>query len=335
MIRRVVFTKSQDIELQEMQSSNDPGPDQIEVMTEFSVVSAGTELSILRGVEGWAPLPATPGYGAIGIISRIGSNVKKFSAGERVFCYGPHQSRTLVDASGFVVRVPDGVEPRFAVMARMGQVAFTSVRVIRPELGDVVAVTGLGLVGNLAAQLMQLSGCTVIGLDVSPRRLAIAKSCGIDHVVNSRETDPVAAVKSLTQGAMCQAVVEATGVPDMAATAVKLAATHGDLVLLGTPRGPFGADATELLRAVHLASSHVTLKGGHEWIVPPHPIPFVKHSLERNVLQLFALMKNGKLRVPELVSHCVPPTQCRDVYTQLRERSENYFGVIFDWKAIA
>src|SRR5439155_13462024 len=76
-----------------------------------------------------------------------------------------------------VARVPEQLDPRRAVLARMGQVAFTAVRLGNAELGDTVAVQGLGLVGNLAAQLLKLSGCNVIGLRSEERR--VGKECRV------------------------------------------------------------------------------------------------------------------------------------------------------------
>ena len=332
--QEVMFLNTDEVafKTRELDSSN-LAPNQILFATEYSVVSAGTELAIWRGVESWAPLPNVPGYGAVGIVQKVGSAVKRCAPGERIFCYGKHASFAIMEER-LVIPVPAELDPRQAVLARMGQVAYTSVRVGGVELGDTVAVTGLGLVGNLAAQLLKLAGCTVIGFDLSDRRLEIAKSCGIEHVFNSRNQNAEQAVRKITGGGLCNAAVEATGVPAMIATAASLV-EKGTVVVLGTPRGEFSANATELLRDVHHAHRQVTLKGGHEWCVPMYPEPYLKHSLARNVQQLFGFMQSGRLHIPEVISHCVPPTECREVYTNLRNRNEAYFGVVFDWKSIA
>ena len=333
-IQEVVFLNTDEIAFKdrELDTSN-LAPNQILLATEYSVVSAGTELAIWRGVESWAPLPNVPGYGAVGIVQKVGSAVKRCAPGDRIFCYGKHASFSILDER-MIVRVPSELEPRHAVLARMGQVAYTSVRVSGVELGDTVAITGLGLVGNLAAQLMKLAGCTVIGFDLSERRLAIARACGIDHAINSRDQNLEQVVRKITGGSLCNAAVEATGVPAMISAAASVV-EKGTVVVLGTPRGEFTANATELLRDVHHAHRQVALKGGHEWCVPPYPEPYLKHSLARNVQQLLGFMQSGRLKIAEVISHCVPPTECREVYTQLRNRNEAYFGIVFDWKSIA
>jgi threonine dehydrogenase-like Zn-dependent dehydrogenase len=301
-------------------------PHQSLVESEATVVSAGTELSIYRGTELWAPLPSEVGYGAVGRVVARGER-SPFALGQRVFHYGRHASIEVVDEG---VPVPEGLDPaRAALAGRMGQVAFTAVRVARPELGDVVAVTGLGLVGQICAQLLRLSGCTVIGVDLSARRRELALALGLDHAIDPAALDPAKAVGELTGGALCRAVVEATGVPGMAATAVRLAGRDGQVILLGTPRGEFAGDATEMLRDVHHAHRNVTLRGAHEWIYPRRAPS--GHSLERNIRQLFSLALAGRLRIDELVSHRVAPERCAEVYARLQARDERYVGVIFDW----
>jgi 2-desacetyl-2-hydroxyethyl bacteriochlorophyllide A dehydrogenase len=332
-VQEVTFHNTRDVELTSTDLTEKPlAPNQLLLATEYSVVSAGTELAIWRGVESWAQLPCVPGYGAVGVVQNVGSAVTRCAKGDRIFCYAGHRSLSIIDDS-MVVRVPDDVPAHQAVVARMGQVALTSVRVSDVELGDTVVVLGLGQVGNLSAQLMKLSGCTVIGVDISEKRLATAKACGIEHVINPRDVNLVEAVRAINSGNLCNAVVEATGIPDSVATAVQLV-QNGDVILLGTPRGEFKANATDMLREVHHAHRQVRMKGAHEWIVPKYPQPYLKHSLAGNIAQLFGFIKSGKLNIPNLISHRVPPTECRAVYNNLRDRNEDYFGVVFDWRAM-
>jgi 2-desacetyl-2-hydroxyethyl bacteriochlorophyllide A dehydrogenase len=306
-------------------------PTELLVETEYTVVSAGTELSIFRGKEAWAPLPHIPGYGSVGRVLETGSEVTEFAPGDRVFTYGSHASVNLV-SDGLVLKVPESIDGAVApLLARIGQVAFTSVRVSNAQLGDVVVVQGLGLVGNLAAQLFMLAGCTVIGIDVSPKRVEVAKSCGIDFVIDSSAADPVSAVKEITAGAMSAVVVEATGISNLVATAAAMAAKGGEVILLGTPRGNYDGNATDLLMKVHLVSSQVVLKGAHEWILPLKATPGSKHSIERNVKQLLDLGNSGKLHGRELISHIIAPEMVPDVYNELNNRNDDYFGVIIDW----
>jgi 2-desacetyl-2-hydroxyethyl bacteriochlorophyllide A dehydrogenase len=306
-------------------------PGQLLIETEYSVISAGTELAIYKGIESWAKLPTNPGYGALARVLETGSGVSQFAPGDRIFTYASHASVNVI-GDRLIVKVPDNLAgPVIALAARMGQVAFTSVRTSGAQLGDFVTVQGLGLVGNLASQLFKLSGCKVIGVDVSQKRLDAASACGIDYVVNSSTEDPVEAIKKITGGEMSQVVVEATGVPTLVGTAAKFATKGGEVILLGTPRGTFDGDVVELLLKVHIASTAVVLKGAHEWIYPIYPTAGNKHSIERNVKQLIDLAASDKLHVKELISHVITPEEAPAVYQALYNRNDDYYGVVIDW----
>ena len=304
------------------------------VRNEATVVSAGTELAIYKGTEGWAPLPFVPGYAAVGRIMELSkeSPRKGFAVGDRVFYYGQHRSINLVKESDLLVKVPAGLEPGHAAFARIAAVSITAVRVSPPELGDVVMVFGMGLVGNLAAQLFALSGATVLCADICSDRLSLAQRCGLTYVVNSGKEDSKVKLQEISAGQGAKTVVEATGVPAIAEKAFDYVAKNGDLVLLGSPRGECKGDITALLNKVHLwGNGCVTLKGAHEWRFPLMPSEGAKHSLQRNCEILLNLLSIGALKVVPLITHQVSPSECQTVYQGLLNQKDKYNGVVFDW----
>lgn len=304
-------------------------PDATVIETEFSIVSPGTELACLGGKESWAPLPFHPGYGSVGRCVRQGSEAGAPAPGTRIFTYGPHAG--YGEAQALSVPLPEGIDPAQATFARIGAVSITALRVADVGLGDVVAVFGLGPVGNLAAQLFALSGCTVIGVDLSETRRELARRCGIPHVL-APGGDLRGTVAELTGGRMCRTVVEATGVPAVAGTAITLAGKNGELVLLGSPRGDYSADMTAFLNRIHLwGEGCVTVKGAHEWRFPVRDAEHARHSMERNVGILLGLIASGKLQVAPLLTHLLSPAACQEAYDGLQREKDRYLGVVFDW----
>ena len=81
-----------------------------------------------------------------------------------------------------VAAVPAEVSAEDAAFATVGSVALHAVRLSRGSLGDTVAVMGLGLLGQLAVQLLRAAGCTVFGLDPQPSRADLAAHLGCHHV---------------------------------------------------------------------------------------------------------------------------------------------------------
>jgi len=332
-IKQVLFRAVNDVALVDVAfDEGDLGPLGMAIKTRFSVISAGTEVANLVGLEPSLAFPWPPGYGSIGEVIAVREGVTGVKPGDRVFTYGRHQSYD--QARLMAVPVPEGLPGEQAVLARMAAVAMTAVRASQAELGDWAAVFGLGTVGNFAAQLLRLSGCEVIGVDLSPLRLERAQACGVQHTINVAEQKVRETVTDLTGGRMCEVVVEASGSPQAAPEALAIAGKLGEVILVGSPRAEYQTNLTPVLQQVHLwQNGCVTLKGAHEWRYPTRRDPgqWIKHSIERNVEIILGLMADGRLRTQELLTHLVSPADCAEAYAGLRDKKDEYLGVVFDW----
>ena len=246
MNKKIVFQDTETVICTEADTPTISTAEDILIQTSASIVSAGTELSIWAGLESWAPLPNTPGYGSVGKVLEVGKAVDSVVPGDLIFTHGPHQKFAL--AKNYAQKVPQGLDPKAAVLTRMAAVSITAVLVSDRKIGDTVAVCGLGLVGNLAAQLFALSGCKVVGIDVSPARLAILQRCGVETVLDAK-TDVGGALENLTGGRGLHAFVDATGLPGVVESSISAIAPGGECILLGTPRGEVAGDLHSLGRS--------------------------------------------------------------------------------------
>jgi threonine dehydrogenase-like Zn-dependent dehydrogenase len=330
--KSVIFDKPFNAILKETEQDDALKPNELLVRTERTLVSPGTELAIYRGTESWAPLPYTPGYASAGVVEKVGSAAEGWNVGDKVFSYSKHSAYSKISTDSIMVKVPEGVSLEEAVFTRMAAVSISALRVSPPELGDYVVVQGLGLVGNLAAQLFSLSGASVIGIDICARRLALAKACGIKFQIDPANGDVKEQALKITGGKGAATVVEATGIPSMAVSAFDLAAKGGDIVLLGSPRGKCEGDITGLLNKVHLSGNGcVSLKGAHEWRYPLKASEGCKHSIQRNCEILLSLIADGSLKARPLITQVAPPSDCQSIYQGLLNDKDNYTGVVFDW----
>ena len=139
------------------------------VQNEATLISAGTELAGLYGDEPSATYPSRSGYAAIGRLIAKGEAVGDFAIGDRVFYAGSHASaqRFLHGQNhqwGRLYPVPEGIAPEDAVFVCLAEIAMTAPNVTTLDIGDTVAVFGLGLIGILAAQLYQLKGARVLAV---------------------------------------------------------------------------------------------------------------------------------------------------------------------------
>lgn len=331
--KAVIFDKPFHAVYKGTEIDSDLKTDGILMKTLYSLVSAGTEGAICKGTESWAPLPYNPGYAAVGEVLEMADAVKGFKKGDMIFCYSKHSGHSNVSSNDVIVKVPREMDYKTAVFTRLAAVSITALRVSPPELGDTVAVIGMGLVGNLAAQLFSLSGARVICVDICDKRLELAGECGLPLGVNPSKVNLRDAIMELTGGKGASSVIEATGVPASAEQAFSIAAKAGDVVLLGSPRGKHEGNITDLLNKVHLwGNGCVSLKGAHEWRYPLKPSEGCRHSIQRNCEIILELIRENKLKVKPLITHVVSPENCQEIYDGLLNHKEKYTGVVFDWK---
>jgi len=328
--QQIVFTDLGEVTTGTGELSTDLNKDQILVRTLYSFVSTGTELAKLTGRQTVA-FPYIPGNRAVCEVLQIGAAVTDVAVGDVVMSHTPHASHAVT--SGFRVRVPSSVEPRDAAAAALALVAMTAVRVSAPELGDRVVVLGLGGVGIIAAQLFEAAGISVVGVDASPQRLALATACGVSDVVLGGTPDTTEDVLNITGRPGAEIVVEATGLPALVEQGLAVAKRGGQLVLLGSPRGAHEVDLTSILNHIHLWQEHgtVTVKGAHEWQFPVYSDPFTRHSIQRNAETIFSLLERGKLDLSATIGQVVPPRDAREAYEGMLVAPAEWAGVLFDW----
>ena len=331
--KKIVFEAPWQVALHCGQEDLAPGKGELLVETQYSLISTGTELACLSGGEDWFKMPAVPGYCCVSRVLEAGEGMEDYRPGDLVFHYGMHSRYQLTSPNpwNLIVKVPEGLDIRYVPMVRMATIAFTSIRVSHIELGDLVVVSGLGLVGIMAAQLAHLSGATVIGIDPAPHRRELAAKVGVDVTVSPGEAEEM--VKKLSGGAGANTVIEATGIPACGESCLKLVGYHGEIIYLGTPRGDYQTNLAGILRYNHLEDlNSVTSLGAHEWRLPIARDKYVKHSIERNTAVCFDLIRQGRLHTAELVSHVVSPEEAVGVYLAVNKDRNAYLGVIIDWK---
>ncbi len=299
-----------------------------------SLVSAGTELSIYTGAHmgyrlpnpPFPLMPHRPGYALVGEATAVGSAVEGVAVGQRVLMEAGHGAMAVVDSrTHAVVPVPENVSSTCAPLARLAGIAFTALRLAPPQLGERVAVLGLGLVGLLACQLFRLAGARpVVGVDRLPARLKLAEGCGALGV-DSSHADPVAALAPVLGQAGADIVIEATGSPPLVSIALEIARPGGSVILLGSTRGSVTLDAYSLLhrKAVHVIGGHETalpFNAGHAW-------PRVA-----NLCLALSLMAAGDLRTEGMITDELPSDRALTAHDLLRDHPEAHLGVLIHWR---
>lgn len=183
--------------------------------------------------------PLALGYSAAGEIVAVGEGLEgRFAAGGRVAVAGAgvanHAEVNVVPAH-LAVPVPEGVADEHAAFATVGAIALHAVRNAQIALGDVVAVIGVGLIGQLAAQLARLSGGRVVALDPDPARRDLAARLGAEAALDPARGDLDERIAALGEGLGCDSILiaAATSSEEPFRTAARIARDRARVVLVG------------------------------------------------------------------------------------------------------
>ena len=337
--RAAIVREANVVEIEEIPIPNRVGAREVLIETECTFISTGTELANFTGLDpgvhvpgSWNHFPARPGYANCGRVAVLGSEVETLAVGDRVFSQRQHVSHHVLsvdDPNTIVVPVPADVPSDLGSAVRMGMVAITAPQVANIHVNDWVVVFGLGLVGNLAAQLFVLDGARVIGVDPVLARRRLAQRVGIELVVGDDMSTVVDQVRDLTNGG-AQSVIEAVGHAGVAETAIHAAAPYGELILLGSPRAPVTTDLNEFLQPIH--RSWVTIKGALEHRVPINSARGHPLSIAGNARTVLDLVSSERLRLAELISHRMPASEIAAAYDGLLNQPDRFWGVALDWR---
>jgi len=235
-----------------------PGPHEVQIETVFSGISAGTEMNVYRGrapqwqlrldpstrlfshseKPDWS-YPLTYGYANVGRVVETGEGVTSPSIGDVVFTYSPHQS-LVVTTANTAVPLPDRIDPRLGVLNANLNTALNGVLDARPSLGDVVVVSGLGVIGLLVTQLVRRAGAgLVIGVDRITFRRELARRQGANVVVDPGEGGVAEKVRTLTQNRGADVVIEVSGAPPALNEAIRAVGLGGRVIALSWYGGTF------------------------------------------------------------------------------------------------
>lgn len=327
----------------------EPQGSQVLVQTERTIISAGTELANFTGLESdtrvpgaWCYYPWRPGYGGIGRILAVGPYAPgHLKPGMRIYGILNHASHAIVDTSWqLCVPVPEGLDSSTAVMSRIANVALSAYQRSHVTLGDTVVIIGLGLVGNLAGQFYLQAGQRVIGLDLSPKRRALAEQVGFTATLDSADLLPD--VVRLTErergqrsreiggGTQPIVIVDAVGDSRLVEQAVHLVADNGQVIMLGTPRATYESDCTVALKRAHFHG--VSIVGALEWKIPLLKRQHNGFTTEGNAELILQMVQQGKLQVTPLRTHVLPAAELGTAYEGLLNRKDEYLGVVLDWE---
>ncbi len=284
-------------------------------------------IAAFRAARARLDQPMPLGYSSAGTIAVLGEGVSGFRVGDRVACAGGgfavHAEYAVVPKN-LMVHLPDSVDFESAAFTTLGATALHGFRLAGTQLGESVAVIGLGVLGQLAAGVANAAGCRVLGVDLDPQRVEVARQQGLAAVLRSEVEEASA---EFTQGTGFDAVLICadTASNDPTELAGRIARDRGRIVALGA----VGMEIPRRLYFEKELTFHVSRSYGpgrydpqYEEMGRDYPFSYVRWTEGRNLEAFVSLLASGEIDPRPLISHRFPIEQAPDAYRVLTRRQE-------------
>jgi len=290
--------------------------------------------SVQQQLDRWMPL----GYSCAGEIVAAGPAVRHFRTGQRVACAGAgianHAEYNAVPEL-LAAPIPDGVACEDAAYATLGAIALQGIRNADVRVGEYVVVIGLGLLGQLAVQILSAAGCHVAGLDPLAERRELALSYGAAWALPPDEAC-VAAVRRWSHGLGADAVIitAATASNAPVELAAELARDRARIIMVGVtgmniPRKPYYEK--ELTFIVSRSYGPGRYDPSYEDRGHDYPPGYVRWTEQRNLQAFLELVAKGGVRPGVLTTHRFPIDRAAEAFELMLKGKEPYLGIVLTY----
>lgn len=278
------------------------------------------------------------GYSSAGVIVEVGEGMEGFAPGDRVACagggYAVHAEYAVVPKN-LLVKLPDNVDFDSAAFTTLGAIALHGFRLAQPQVGERIAIIGLGLLGLLSVGLARAAGCQVFGVDLSPERVDLAKRMGAHAAVLRPDAESAGQAFTAGQGFDAVLICADARSSDPVTLAGTLARDRAHVVAVGAvgldlPRKLYYEK--ELTFLVSRSYGPGRYDPSYEERGQDYPIGYVRWTEGRNLQAVVDLMASGLLDVHPLISHRIPIEQGAEAYALITgKRKEPFLGVLLTY----
>jgi predicted dehydrogenase/threonine dehydrogenase-like Zn-dependent dehydrogenase len=278
------------------------------------------------------PMPL--GYSNVGEVIAVGKGVEGFEVGDRVISNGNHAEVVAIPAN-LCAKVPTNVSDGEACFTVVAAIALQGVRLSSPTLGETVVVVGLGLIGLITVQLLRANGCNVIGFDLDPEKVELAKTFGAKAFSASDPLEVEKIVMGATENIGADSVIITASTKSNAPidTAPKICRHRGKVILVGVVG--LELNRTEFFKKeisfqVSCSYGPGRYDNNYEQKGMDYPIGFVRWTENRNFKAVLNLLENKMLSFKALSSKEVNFSDAPALYDSLTE-AKGLLGVLLNF----
>ena len=304
-------------------------------------------LSAIHAVRSRLDQPQSPGYSSAGTVIAVGEGVSDLQPGDRVACAGVgfavHAEIACVPRL-LAARIPPHSEQEAsfdeACFSTLGAVALHGIRTADAKLGDVVAVIGLGLLGQLTAQLLKTAGCRVLGMDINASRADLAQRLGAEAVATSASGFRDLCLET-SGGAGVDSVLITAETPSSEPVNLAGAVARDRAIVVAV--GTVGIDIErktyyekELDFRISRSYGPGRYDAAYEQKGRDYPIGYVRWTETRNMEAFVRLLADRKIDVRSLITHRFSIERASSAYELITGRSrEPFLGVVLQYSGTA
>ena len=281
---------------------------------------------------------AVLGYAGAGVVVERHPTVTDIEIGQRV-AYGGEgtgHAETILAGRNLVAPIPDVVTHEQACFTTLGSIALNAVRISEIGVGDVVAVIGLGLVGQLVVQLARIQGAVVIATDLRPERTELARTLGADHVITGGDVVQQLAALTHGRGADCVIVAAAAKSSAPCQLALSLCRDRGRIVVVGAVEMSFPWNEM-YLKEVKLFMARAYGPGSYDPSYEKqgrdYPEAYVRWTENRNMQEFLRLVAERRVNVDALISHTFPLQEAESAYQTIMAPGSTSLAVLLKYPA--
>ena len=321
------------------------------IETTVSVLGTGSEVGGIAKARRAVEAGSEPGevrerpmsYQSAGrVVAVTPDAASHVGVGDRIVAVGggfaPHAERAYVIRHNFA-KIPDNLDTAEAATANIGLTALHALRRAQFLPGETAAVIGLGLVGQMIAQMVQMMGGRAIGIDIIPFRLEKAREFGIDLTLQGDADALAAGVADYTCGLGVDAsFVAAGGGPEPGRIGVRLVRPSGRVMMIGglVPDFTVGhPDANPHTKEIDIRWVFGRGPGSRDQDYlharTDYPSRFVQWDQERNLYALLDMQASGQINVGPLLTHRFPFDEAPQAVDLLIEHPDEALAVVLDY----
>jgi len=281
--------------------------------------------------------PMALGYSTAGTIVALGKNMQGFKVGQRVACagggYATHAEYNVVPRN-LLTPLPKNVDFESAAFTTLGAIALHGFRLAEPQLGENVAVIGLGLLGLLTIQMAAAAGCNVLGIDLDPKRIKLATSLGLEAVTRPQAES---ASQAFTTNRGFDSIIICADTPSndpvelagvIARDRAKVVATGA--VGLNIPRKIYYEKEIAFINSRSYGPGRYD--ASYEENGNDYPIGYIRWTEGRNFQAVVDLISSQKLKVESLITHRFPIEDGAQAYEVITgKKKEAFLGVLLTY----